>query len=125
MSKGPKDKLFLKLVKPLQDELNQERDQDKLLTEQLEAITESLSSMTNELENRSKLSFAIHEQLWDLEVTTKPNQTTPDTTTLAATAPRNKLVATVERNIPHGRLTDPTLLLFLPPLPDAPQQSVP
>ena len=75
MSKGPKDKLFLKLVKPLQDELNQERDQDKLLTEQLEAITESLSSMTNELENRSKLSFAIHEQLWDLEVKdqTKPN----------------------------------------------------
>ena len=74
MSKGPKDKLFLKLVKPLQDELNQERDQDKLLTEQLEAITESLSSMTNELENRSKLSFAIHEQLWDLEVKDQPKQ---------------------------------------------------
>jgi hypothetical protein len=77
MSKGPKDKLFLKLVKPLQDELNQERDQDKLLTEQLEAITESLSSMTNELENRSKLSFAIHEQLWDLEVKTKRQPTPP------------------------------------------------
>ena len=34
-------------------------------------------------------------------------------------------MATVERNIPHGRLTDPTLLLFLPPSPRCAQIFLP
>jgi hypothetical protein len=67
MSIGPHDKAFLKLIKPIQDKLNAEEDQNKLLNEQLEAINESLDSMTNELNNRSKLTYEMYEKLWDLE----------------------------------------------------------
>ena len=65
--KGPHDKQFLKLIKPIETHLHAENDQNKLLNEQLESLTETLDSSNQELRSRRTMIMSIQEKIWSLQ----------------------------------------------------------
>ena len=57
--KGPTDKLFLKIIKPIRDSIDTANDQNKLIDEQLDALTGMLSFRLEMYFIRCLLSFSL------------------------------------------------------------------